>query len=210
MGYARYIKRGIDFSVSLLVIVLLSPIILLLATGLALYFRDNPFFLQSRPGKNGTLFRIIKFRTMLPIQDAKGRPRRIEDRIPPVGAFLRTCSLDEIPQFFNVLKGNMSLIGPRPLLPKYLRLYTPFQARRHACRPGITGWAQVNGRNALSWEEKFELDVYYVDHLHWSLDLKIIWMTITRVLRREGINQSGTLPMTPFKGTNTKNNKDYA
>lgn len=158
------------------------------------------FFHQVRPGLNGKPFRMVKFRTMADKRDSSGELLPDEARMTPFGKFLRASSLDELPELWNVLKGDMSLVGPRPLLMEYLPLYTPEQARRHEVRPGMTGWAQVNGRNALRWEEKFKLDVWYVDHPSFGLDMKILWMTISSVLRKSGINQKGQSTMEKFRG----------
>lgn len=160
----------------------------------------KPFFFQKRPGKNEKVFSIIKFKSMNDKTDAQGKLLSDAERLTAIGGFVRKTSLDEIPQLINVLKGDMSLIGPRPLLVQYLPLYNEFQKRRHEVRPGITGWAQVNGRNALSWEKKFEYDVWYVDHLSLGLDLKILFLTVKKVFIREGISKEGEATMTPFKG----------
>src|SRR5690606_16659658 len=160
----------------------------------------QPFFVQPRPGKNEKLFKIVKFKTMNDRKDANGKLLPDADRLTPIGKWVRKTSLDEIPQLINVLKGDMSLVGPRPLLPEYLPLYNDRQRRRHEVHPGITGWAQVNGRNAISWTRKFELDVYYVDHVSFALDMKILWLTVMKVVRREGLNQSGQSPMERFDG----------
>ena len=160
------------------------------------------FFTQERPGKNGSIFKVIKFKTMTDERNANGDLLPDADRLTKVGRFVRSTSVDELPQLFNVLKGDMALIGPRPLLPQYLPLYSKEQARRHEVRPGITGWAQVNGRNAISWKKKFELDVWYVDHCSFSLDLKIIFLTIKKVFVREGISSDTSATMEPFIGNN--------
>jgi lipopolysaccharide/colanic/teichoic acid biosynthesis glycosyltransferase len=159
------------------------------------------FFIQARPGKNSKIFYLIKFKTMTDKRDAAGKLLPDKARITPIGKFIRSTSLDELPQLINVIKGDMSLIGPRPLLIKYLPLYTPEQARRHEVRPGITGWTQVNGRNSLSWEEKFKFDVWYVDNMSFALDMRILWRTLIKVLNREGINQQGQATMEAFKGS---------
>jgi lipopolysaccharide/colanic/teichoic acid biosynthesis glycosyltransferase len=166
--------------------------------------RGEPFFFQPRPGLNGRIFRIVKFRTMNNRRDAKGELLPDAERLTPVGSFVRKTSLDEIPQLINVLKGDMSLIGPRPLLVEYLPLYSREQSRRHDVRPGITGWAQVNGRNAIDWETKFRLDVWYVDHLSFLLDLKIIWLTVLKVFRSEGISAAGSATMEKFTGSSSE------
>lgn len=187
--YARFFKRIIDFSIALVSIVLLLPLLLLVAVVL-LFANDRAsvFFFQERPGLKGKPFKVIKFKTMNESRDADGNLLPDLLRITKVGRFIRNASLDELPQLFNVLKGDMSLIGPRPLLTQYLPLYSKEQMRRHDVRPGISGWAQVNGRNTISWGEKFKLDVWYVDHLSFSLDLKILFMTIIKVFRKDSIN----------------------
>ncbi len=198
--YKNFFKRIIDILASLIGLILLSPILLFVMTGL--YFANNgkPFFFQTRPGKNARLFRIIKFKTMNDKKDAQGQLLPDAQRLTKIGSFVRKTSLDEIPQLINVLKGEMSLIGPRPLLPEYLPLYSPEQYRRHEVRPGITGWAQVNGRNAISWQQKFEYDVWYVNHLSFALDLRILFLTLKKVLIREGINTDGQATTERFKG----------
>lgn len=199
--YLHFFKRLIDFVAALLGLILLSPILLVLMVILAISNRGTPFFFQERPGKNARIFRLIKFKTM---NDRKGEDGRLlpdKDRITPIGRFVRSASLDELPQLLNVLKGEMSLIGPRPQLVKYLPLYNEEQARRHEVRPGITGWAQVNGRNAISWEQKFAYDVWYVDNCSFLLDIKILWMTVLKVFLRQGINASEEVTMQAFTGT---------
>lgn len=198
--YKLVFKRILDFSFSLLGLTILSPIFILATFYLYLANQGKPFFFQKRPGKNGKIFRIIKFKTMNDRTDSEGNLLPDADRLTPIGKFVRKTSLDEIPQLINVLKGDMSLVGPRPLLPEYLPLYNKEQARRHEVRPGITGWAQVNGRNAISWKQKFEYDVWYVDHLSFWLDLKILLLTIKKVFVREGISQQGQATMEPFRG----------
>ncbi|WPO82007.1 sugar transferase [Chryseobacterium sp. JJR-5R] len=200
--YKNFFKRLIDFFVALIGFLLLSPFFILATAGLFLANHGKPFFFQKRPGKNGKIFSILKFKTMNDKRDADGNLLSDAQRLTPVGAFVRKTSLDELPQLINVLKGDMSLIGPRPLLPEYLSLYNEFQSRRHEVRPGITGWAQVNGRNSISWQKKFEYDVWYVDHLSLSLDLKIFFLTIKKVFIREGIYQEGQATMKPFNGNN--------
>lgn len=180
---------------------ILFPIFLLCVIGLAIANQGQPFFFQTRPGKNGKAFRIIKFKTMNDKRSAAGELLPDAQRLTPWGRFIRKTSLDELPQLLNVIKGDMSLIGPRPLLMQYLPLYSEEQARRHDVRPGITGWAQVNGRNAISWEKKFELDVYYVDHCSFGLDVKILFLTIKKVFKSEGISQKGQATVEPFRGT---------
>lgn len=198
--YRQIIKPLIDFLLALMALILLSPIIFFIAIALLLGQGGNPFFIQSRPGKNERIFRLIKFRTMSHKKDKHGSLLPDDQRLTRIGRFVRSTSLDELPQLFNVLTGSMSLVGPRPLLKKYLDRYSPKQARRHEVKPGITGWAQVNGRNAISWERKFELDVYYVDHLSLKLDLKIIGRTIGKVLKRKGITAANSSTMPEFKG----------
>ncbi len=165
-----------------------------------LYNRGTPFFIQSRPGKNEKVFNLLKFKTMRDAYDENGKPLPDKDRITPVGAWVRKLSLDELPQLINVLKGDMSLVGPRPLLVKYLPLYNDEQKRRHDVKPGITGWAQVNGRNAINWNKKFELDIWYVDNISVVLDVKIFYLTIVKVFKREGVNVDQNNTMTPFNG----------
>lgn len=189
--YKHFFKRVIDFIIALCALLVIWPI--LLAITVWLHFANKgagAFFLQERPGKDGKIFKVIKFKSMTDEKDATGNLLPNEKRITKVGAFIRKTSIDELPQLFNVLKGDMALIGPRPLLPEYLPLYNKEQARRHEVRPGITGWAQCHGRNAISWTNKFELDVWYVDNLSFTLDLKIILMTILKVLKRADINSS--------------------
>jgi len=195
-------KPCLDFSVALCALIVLSPVILLIT--LVLYKRNkgSVFFSQVRPGKNKTPIKILKFKSMTDECDASGNLLPDVMRMTKFGTFIRRNSLDELPQLFNVLKGDMSLIGPRPLLLKYVPLYSAEQDRRHSVKPGITGWAQVNGRNSISWNRKFEYDVYYVDHLSLLLDLKIIWLTIKKVYQKEGVNQSASRPMNPFNGSN--------
>ena len=190
-----------DFFISAAVILIIWPILLLIA--IFLYFANRgagAFFTQSRPGRNGKIFKVIKFKTMTDEKDANGKLLPDAQRLTKVGKFIRSTSLDELPQLINVLKGDMALIGPRPLLPEYLPLYSKEQARRHEVRPGITGWAQVHGRNAISWQEKFKLDVWYVDHCSLAVDLKIIWLTIMKVVKREGISSATSVTMEPFRG----------
>lgn len=199
--YRHFFKRIFDFVLALLALVCLSPL-LLVVTGW-LHFANKgagAFFLQERPGLHGKLFKIIKFKTMTDERAADGTLLPDMQRLTRVGRFVRSTSIDELPQLVNVLKGDMALIGPRPLLPQYLPLYSPEQARRHDVRPGITGWAQCHGRNAISWAEKFKLDVWYVDHLSLKTDIRVIFTTIKRVFRREGINESGDATMEPFNG----------
>lgn len=201
--YKRCFKRIIDIIVSLIVLVILFPFLLAIAIMLKFYNGiDGAFFLQARPGKYGKSFNVIKFRTMNCKRDADGILLPDSQRLTRVGRFVRSTSIDELPQLINVLKGDMALIGPRPLLVQYLPLYSKEQARRHDVRPGITGWAQCNGRNAISWQKKFELDVWYVDHCSFGLDLKIIFMTIKKVFKREGISSDTSVTMEMFNGNN--------
>lgn len=198
--YRNFIKRLIDFTAAVAGLAVLSPVLFFVTFGLFVANAGKPFFCQTRPGKHGRLFRIVKFKTMTDTKDAAGQLLPDAERLTAIGSFVRKTSLDEIPQLINVLKGDMSLIGPRPLLPEYLALYSPQQARRHEVRPGITGWAQVNGRNAVSWEDKFKMDVWYVDHLSFMLDIKILMMTVQKVLKSEGINTAGQATTERFKG----------
>lgn len=201
--YRHFFKRVIDFTVALLALICLSP--LLLVVTVWLHFANKgagAFFLQERPGKNAKIFRVVKFKTMTDERDENGELLPDEKRLTKVGRFVRSTSIDELPQFFNVLKGDMSLIGPRPLLVQYLPLYSERQARRHEVRPGISGWAQCHGRNAISWTQKFEYDVWYVDHLSFATDLKVVWLTIKAVLKRSGIAHEGSVTMEPFNGKN--------
>lgn len=201
MIYKRYFKRSFDFFLSLIGFILVSPIFLILWILLSMANNGaGTFFLQERPGKNEKIFRVIKFKTMNDKRDESGSLLPDAERLTRVGRFVRSTSLDEIPQLLNVIKGDMSLIGPRPLLVQYLPLYNEEQKRRHEVRPGITGWAQVNGRNAISWQQKFEYDVWYVDHVSLSLDLKIMYKTIQKVFKRDGINSDTSATMEEFKG----------
>lgn len=206
MIYKRYLKRPLDFTVSLMALAVLSPVLLVLMAALAVGNRGaGVFFTQRRPGRGGRLFSIVKFKTMTNRRDASGQLLPDRERITPLGRFMRSTSLDELPQLFNVLKGDMSLIGPRPLLPEYLPLYSPEQARRHDVRPGITGWAQCHGRNAITWARKFELDVWYVDNLTFRTDLSVIATTLRKVVTRADIETaqpSTGWTMPPFDGTN--------
>lgn len=199
--YSIFFKRLIDFFAAFLGLLLLSPILVITTLFLALANNGKPFFKQRRPGKNERIFTIYKFKTMNDKKDADGNLLSDRERLTMVGAVVRKTSLDELPQLFNVLVGTMSLIGPRPLLIQYLPLYNDVQKQRHNVRPGITGWAQVNGRNAISWEQKFEYDVWYVKHFTFSLDLKILFLTIKKVFYSEGISQEGQVTMNAFKGT---------
>lgn len=199
--YRRYFKRPIDFVLSLGAIIILSPILLLIALLVRIKLGSPVIFKQQRPGMNEKIFTLYKFRTMTDERDEKGELLPDEMRLTDFGKFLRASSLDELPELFNILKGDMSIVGPRPLLIEYLPLYNAHQRRRHEVRPGLTGWAQVNGRNAISWEEKFNYDVEYVYNLSFFLDVKIIFLTIMKVLKREGINQEGRATMEPFRGS---------
>lgn len=193
-------KRVLDFTVALVVLIVLGPLMLLIALLVRLYLGSPVVFRQKRPGLHGKPFAMYKFRTMTDTRDSQGNLLPDEKRLSFFGRFLRNTSLDELPELFNVLKGDMSLVGPRPLLMEYLGWYTPEQARRHEVRPGITGWAQVNGRNALTWEEKFRLDVWYVDNRTLWLDLKILWFTVVKVIRREGVAHAEHATMPEFRG----------
>lgn len=195
------LKRLFDFFIALFGLAFLSPLLVILAWQLRSRLGSPAFFCQLRPGLRGKPFRMVKFRTMRDAIGPDGQLLPDAERITPFGRFLRTSSLDELPELWNVLKGDMSFIGPRPLLMEYLPLYSPEQARRHDVRPGITGWAQINGRNAISWEEKFRLDVWYVDHQSFWLDMRIFLLTIWKVIRREGISAAGEATMAPFLGT---------
>ncbi|WP_263603298.1 sugar transferase [Chryseobacterium sp. PET-29] len=200
--YKNLLKRVIDFLIAFSGLILLSPVFLIVLV--VLYFQNDgkPFFFQRRPGLNEKMFNIIKFKTMTDKKDSKGNYLPDADRLTPMGSFIRQTSLDEIPQLINVLKGDMAIIGPRPLLPQYLPLYNESQKRRHEVRPGITGWAQVNGRNAISWAKKFELDVWYIDHVSFVLDCKIVLLTIKKVFKKEGINKEGQATTEAFNGNN--------
>jgi len=199
--YRRYIKRVLDLVLALVLVVLFSPVMLLAAIAIKIEDPSGPvLFKQKRPGKDAKIFTIYKFRTMRVETEKDGRPLSDMERLTKVGAFLRKSSIDELPQLFNIIRGEMSFIGPRPLLIEYLERYTPEQMRRHEVLPGISGWAQVNGRNAISWEEKFKYDVWYVDHLSFMLDLKIALMTIYKVFKGEGINHSADNTMPLFTG----------
>jgi undecaprenyl phosphate N,N'-diacetylbacillosamine 1-phosphate transferase len=199
--YRNFIKRLIDLAGSVVGLLLLLPVFFICTVSLAVSNLGKPFFIQNRPGHNGKSFYIIKFKTMSDKKDASGNLLSDAERLTTTGKFIRKTSLDEIPQLINVLKGDMSLIGPRPLLPEYMPLYTLYQARRHEVKPGITGWAQVNGRNAISWEQKFEYDVWYVDNLSLQLDLKILLLTIKKVFKSEGISHKENVTMAKFTGS---------
>lgn len=201
--YRKYLKRWLDFVIVLCVLAVIWPILLLVT--LWLHFANKgagAFFTQERPGRNGKIFKVIKFKTMTDERDADGNLLPDAERLTPVGRFVRSTSIDELPQLINVLKGDMALIGPRPLLVHYLPLYSKEQARRHEVRPGITGWAQCHGRNSISWTEKFKLDVWYVDHCSLITDIKVIFITIKKVLLRDGISQEGQATMELFNGNN--------
>jgi lipopolysaccharide/colanic/teichoic acid biosynthesis glycosyltransferase len=198
--YKLVFKPTIDFCASLIVLIVLFPILLGVFILLFIVNEGKPFFFQLRPGKYGELFKIIKFKTMNDKKDSDGNLLPDAFRLTKIGAFVRKTSLDEFPQLLNVLKGEMSLIGPRPLLPEYLSLYNETQKRRHEVKPGITGWAQVNGRNAISWSQKFEYDVWYVNHVSFLLDCKIVYLTINKVFKREGITSENSATAEAFKG----------
>lgn len=204
--YKYFFKRFLDFWIALIVLIIISPLLLIVTV--VLHYANKgggAFFFQERPGKNGRIFKIVKFKTMSDERDNNGNLLPDTDRLTKIGKFVRSTSLDELPQLLNVLKGDMALIGPRPLLVRYLPLYSPEQARRHEVRPGISGWAQCHGRNTISWAEKFKLDVWYVDHLSLITDLKVIWLTILQVCSRKDINQGDTKSghlMEPFNGHN--------
>ena len=201
--YKHFFKRVLDFCISLIALICISPVLLVVTVWL--HFANKgagAFFTQERPGKDGKIFKVIKFKTMTDERDAEGNLLPDEARLTKVGRFVRSTSIDELPQLINVLKGDMALIGPRPLLPQYLPLYSPEQARRHEVRPGISGWAQCHGRNAISWTEKFRLDIWYVDHVSLWTDLKVIGITIMKVLKRADISEEGHATMEAFNGHN--------
>ena len=200
--YRRFLKPLLDFFIAFTALLVLSPLLIPITLLLALANRGKPFFFQQRPGRNEQLFNIIKFKTMTDERDSKGALLSDEKRLTAVGSFVRKTSIDELPQLWNVLKGEMSLIGPRPFLPAYLPLYNDYQKKRHEVKPGITGWAQVNGRNAINWDEKFEFDVWYVENISFFLDLKIIFKTIKKVVISEGINTANMATTEPFNGNN--------
>ena len=199
--YARYIKRLLDFVLSLIALIILSPILILFSIIGAIKMGGNPFFTQDRPGKDGKVFKLIKFRTMTNKKDKDGNLLPDDQRLTAYGKFLRSTSIDELLELINILKGDMSIIGPRPLLVKYLPLYNDYQKHRHDVRPGLTGCAQVNGRNSISWEERFHLDVQYVQNITFMGDVKIIWDTVYKVLKRDGISSNTSVTMEEFKGS---------
>ena len=198
--YKKFLKRIFDFLVALIGFSLLSPLFLFIIIGLFFVNEGRPFFVQVRPGKNGQLFKIVKFKTMSDNRDSNGNLLPDANRLTKIGQLVRKTSLDELPQLINVLKGDMSLIGPRPLLPEYLPLYNETQKRRHEVKPGITGWAQVNGRNAISWQKKFEYDVWYVENISFVLDCKIVFLTIKKVFKREGVTAGNSASAEAFEG----------
>lgn len=197
--YKQYLKYILDFIIVFSALLIIWPIFLLFF--ILLYFANHGsgvFFTQQRPGKNARIFKVVKFKTMTDERDSEGNLLPDDQRLTKIGKIVRSLSIDELPQLINVLKGDMSLVGPRPLLPKYLPLYSPKQYRRHEVRPGITGWAQVNGRNSISWSQKFEYDVWYVDHADFKLDIKILWMTVQKIVIRDGINSDDNMIMAPI------------
>jgi len=200
--YKNYFKRLLDIVASLIGLIVLSPIIILLIIVLSISYKGNPFFVHPRPGKNGKIFKLIKLKSMNDKTDENGVLLPHQLRVTKIGDFIRKLSLDELPQLINVLKGDMSLIGPRPLEVDYLPLYNNYQKQRHNVKPGISGWAQVNGRNSISWDEKFELDVWYVNNLSFKTDFKIFLLTLKKVILKENVNLSATLNMTRFDGNN--------
>lgn len=201
--YKNVLKRFLDFWIALVVLICISPLLVVVTLWLHVANKGaGAFFIQERPGKDGRIFKIIKYKTMTDERDAEGHLLPDEQRLTKVGRFVRSTSIDELPQLLNVLKGDMALIGPRPLLVQYLPLYSKEQARRHEVRPGISGWAQCHGRNAISWTEKFKLDVWYVDHVSLKTDLTVVWMTIQKVLRRADISEQGHATMEVFNGHN--------
>lgn len=200
MNYPEVGKRVLDLFLGSLMLFVFSPVFISLFLILTVYYKGSPFFFQLRPGKDGRVFRIIKFKTMSDQTDADGNPLPDEQRLTGFGKLIRNTSLDELPQLLNVIKGDMSLVGPRPLLVEYLSLYNAEQAQRHQVKPGVTGWAQINGRNAISWPEKFKLDLWYVKHVSFFLDVKILFQTLWNVLRGKGISQQGHVTMGKFKG----------
>lgn len=203
--YKNILKPLFDFIAALLLLLLVSPVIVLVSILLIFSHNGSPFFFQNRPGKNGRIFTIIKFKTMNDKCDKNGNLLSDSERITAVGRFVRSTSLDELPQLMNVLKGDMSFVGPRPLLPQYLFLYNDFQKQRHDVKPGITGWAQINGRNTIDWQQKFEYDVWYVANISMLLDIKILFFTIKKVFVKEGISQEGQATTIYFKGNDFDN-----
>lgn len=199
--YEKFIKRGLDLLISGCALLVLWPVLLVLVVLVRSKLGSPAIFCQERPGKNGRVFRLYKLRTMTDERDEDGRLLPDEQRLTPFGRTLRSLSLDELPELWNIFRGDMSLVGPRPLLVKYLPLYNAQQARRHEVMPGLTGWAQVNGRNLVTWEDKFTMDVWYVDHISFALDLKILWLTVKAVLRREGISAESSATMEEFQGS---------
>lgn len=199
--YEKFIKRGLDLLISGCALLVLWPVLLVLVLLVRSKLGSPAIFCQERPGKNGRVFRLYKLRTMTDERDEDGRLLPDEQRLTPFGRTLRSLSLDELPELWNIFRGDMSLVGPRPLLVKYLPLYNAQQARRHEVMPGLTGWAQVNGRNLVTWEDKFTMDVWYVDHISFALDLKILWLTVKAVLRREGISAESSATMEEFQGS---------
>ncbi|MFN4084415.1 MAG: sugar transferase [Spirosomataceae bacterium] len=200
--YCKFIKPSFDSLFALTLLILVSPIILISALILWIDLGEIPFFKQKRPGLNEKIFEIIKLKTMYSLDRVKKPIVTEGDRVSKIGGIIRKLSIDELPQLINILKGEMSFIGPRPLIIDYLELYSTDQKRRHSVKPGISGWAQVNGRNQISWKEKFDLDLYYVDHLSFTLDIKILILTIKKVIKQEGVNQNSNVPMEPFNGKN--------
>lgn len=200
--YLNFVKPILDFMIALTAFLIFLPVFLLVSIVLWISYKESPFFLQTRPGKNEKLFQIIKFKTMSNARDEHGNLLPDSDRLTEVGRFIRKTSLDEIPQLLNVIKGDMSLVGPRPLLPEYLDLFTSEERKRHWVKPGITGWAAVNGRNAISWKRKFELDIWYVEHVSFLLDLKILLKTFSKVIKSEGINMDNVATTEPYNGQN--------
>ena len=200
--YLTFFKRSIDISVSLTLLIIFSPLFLLITIVLLFINHGKPFFYQCRPGRGEAAFNIIKFKTMTDAKDEAGNLLPVPQRMTGIGNLIRKSSLDELPQLINVFKGDMSLVGPRPLLFKYIELYSVEQRRRHEVRPGITGWAQVNGRNSISWTQKFKYDIEYLDKVSLIFDIKILWVTFLKVVKREGINSSEDVPMPPFNGNN--------
>lgn len=205
--YARYIKRGLDFILSLIAIIVLSPLLLLLTIVGAIAMGGNPFFVQERPGKDEKIFKLIKFRTMTNKKDKDGNLLPDDQRLTSYGRFIRKTSIDELPELFNILAGDLGICGPRPLLVAYLPRYNDYQRHRHDVRPGLTGYAQVHGRNAISWEEKFDMDVWYVNHVTFWGDVKIILQTVLTVLKREGISSETSATMEEFMGSEMEQGK---